>query len=219
MSLLKFKKSGIQRCWDLRKAVAAHRTKFVIPHLGNPTAHADVYATDIRAFCLLCHADIEHAIEDICLATMDYAIDLYLATKIASDTLVAMAARLSETKVPGDGTDFVINSFSDFRLYATDWKRHYSSIVHDNHGVRIANLHKILRPLAIDIDNSAHGNSLDSFGRERGNYAHKGYVTRVLSPEDADQSARDAVAFARSIASCAAGKFERALAGNSSHIV
>lgn len=61
-------------------------------------------------------------------------------------------------------------------------------IIRFNHGIRIDNLHRVLKPIGVDFDSVDETwlATIDAFGQARGETAHKSAVgvTRPIDPKD-----------------------------------
>ena len=79
-------------------------------------------------------------------------------------------------------------------------KSSFSKNIHANHGASPKYIRKLLVPVGIDFNPDANTkNSIIKLAKSRGDYAHKGRVSRVMSPEDAEKIVADYLAFSETI--------------------
>src|SRR5213596_647786 len=74
--------------------------RFVRPHLPlPPTSNPSDYDLDVRAYCMLSHAALEQYIDDVCLQLLIDAVDGWIETRAATNTLLALLAFAPEIQL------------------------------------------------------------------------------------------------------------------------
>lgn len=148
------------------------------------------------AYRLLCHAEIEHYIEDAAKAVVLCKVN---AAKTGKVTLTALTL-IAYHKVGWDGLladeDNVScpserpNTFKQplSKLLADAAQEYFGRIVSNNHGIKTENLQRLLKPTGVDFDSLDHVwlTEMDEFGKQRGLTAHTSAVgvTRSIDPKD-----------------------------------
>ena len=122
---------------------------------------------DIRAYSLLTHAEIESYIETVSREKAQRALNKWLADrKFKSNILLSLACFIEQTGRIKNATTLE----NKMKLIAGS----YNVIVNNNHGIKVENIHNLVLPIGVDessLDNTLM-NTLTSFGRTRGEYAH-----------------------------------------------
>lgn len=165
----------------------------------------DEYKHHVKAYCLLCHAAIEEYFEKIALKVMHRCLDEWCHSGKYTDTLMMLVAyykqdlviNCNDTKV----LDYLKGVFGRV-------KKRFKADVDRNHRISLKYLRRLMIPVAIDIKEDDNlKNSLDRLARERGEYAHKRLVERVLSPEDARNYVNDCLELCEDVKVKAESKF------------
>ncbi len=136
-----------------------------------------------RAYCLLCHAEIEAYLEDIILEVVRAVFAFWKA-----DT----------SKIP----EIIFNLTCHFRA-KTDKKESPASLVHmgmksfediieKNHGIKEHNIDNILTPIGYPMDKTLV-TVLHSFGDTRGDIAHKSFKTQQQIDAQTEKSNIDKI--------------------------
>ena len=167
---------------ELRQRLTALR-RHMLPGTFSPTGdYSDRQLDRVRGYRLLAHAEIESFIEDITLSTAMASVRSWVTSKKPSDVLICMIAHyhhgydqdgeglqpsfpeVSRPKV-GDAVKEVV----EVAL------RQYVKIHNQNHGVREANLKRLVLPIGVRKDalDPTWLTNLDEFGKRRGDVAHK----------------------------------------------
>ncbi len=152
-----------------------------------------LYAHDVRAYCVLCHAAFEDYMETLVLTVASHAVDRWIIARKINDIIPALLA-WNGAKIQIDDNEKAPETkpFDYLRPLVLEAKASFSREVYKNHGVSILYLRNLLIPVAIEINPDANLlNSLEQLAEGRGNYAHKGKVKAVLAPEDAKKYVKD----------------------------
>lgn len=171
---------------ELQETVASLETKFIQIHIPTKPDITPVdYSLDVKAYCVLSHAALEDFFEKISLLLMEH-LNLALYDKrrrIDRGLLIFLKTYGSEIKIE----DETRTTFEYLRESLDKAKRSFSDYVHNNHGISAKKyLAQLMVPVGIDVPQDPNLlNSLDQLAQERGQYAHKGVVNKILSPEDA----------------------------------
>jgi hypothetical protein len=146
----------------------------------------DEYDT-VRAYIVLCHAEIEAYIESMCLDVLRKAEERWKNTSSAGACIAALMLFNDKQVSPPkslakqnatDAVDHVVRSAI---------KKHREFTQRDNHGIKEANLLRLLLPIGFqepDFDQlSTWLATMNSFGASRGLVAHQS-ANRVQNPPD-----------------------------------
>ncbi len=168
----------------------------------DPTMDQAEYDLDVRAYCVISHAAIEHFVERI-------AIELLEAVKSAWNQKNPKASHILQALIAFYGITFDVER--DKNLSTTTYGDHirgvldklstrFSNDVNRNHGVSIEYLRKLLYPVAIDITTDPDQlSSLAQLTKHRGKYAHEFAAIRPITPEEALEIVTDCVKLCRDI--------------------
>jgi hypothetical protein len=193
---------------ELQKHINELEQEFIQPFLpANPAIGPDQYALKVRAYCILSHAAFEEFFETIALEVMDRSITEWLNTRKITDSLLTLVSCYGlKIDIEDDKLQKVFDHL--YRLLE-EAKRTFSREIHDNHGISQKYLRKLLIPVGLDLkqDDPVLLNSLVQLSNERGPYAHKGTVNRVLAPEDAKKYVVDCLELCSDIRLKAVKKF------------
>ncbi len=126
-----------------------------------------------------------------------------------SDTLVALTCYYKlELKSDNDENSRETKVFDYLRPIFDNAKEKFSYDVHHNHGASVKYLRNLMIPVAIDImDDVVKLASLKQLAKERGDYAHRQLITRVLDPVDVKNYVQDCLDLCNDIKNKANAKF------------
>jgi hypothetical protein len=161
--------------------------RFVRPHLPlPPTSDPSDYDLDVRAYCMLSHAALEQYIEDVCLQLLIDAVDGWIETRAATNTLLALLAFAPEIQLDLNEAHREQTLFEYIRHATNRRKRSFSQFLAQNNGVSSKYLRQMLLPVGLNVpDNARWLGSLNQLAKQRGEQAHRGHVRTVPSPDDA----------------------------------
>lgn len=172
--------------------------RHLLPKSFSPTGSYSARQLDMAsAYRLLCHAEIEHFIEDAAKAVVLCKVN---AAKLGKVSLTALTL-VAYHKVGWDGllvdeNDNAIpqtdkpNPFKHplSKLLTDAAQEYFGRIVSNNHGIKTENLQRLLKPTGVDFDSldQAWLTEMDEFGKQRGLTAHTSAVgvTRSIDPKD-----------------------------------
>lgn len=185
---------------ELQGIVMDLERKFIQVHIPTkPTATPEDYSLDVKAYCVLSHAALEDFFEKISLSLMEHLIQaLYnKRRKIDRGLLIFLKIYGSEIKIEDEKEP----TFEYLRESLDKAKKTFSEYVYNNHGISPKKyLAQLMLPVGIDVPQDPNWlNSLEQLAQERGKYAHKGMVNKILSPEDARAYVSDCLLLAKSI--------------------
>jgi len=166
----------------------------MLPAKFSPTGDYSSRQLDrARGYRLLAHAEIESFIEDITLDAARSAISAWTHSRIVSDALLCLIAHYHEgydTDDEGLEPKFPTNSrpkVKDAVKEVVDVAfRQYIQIHERNHGIREANLKRLILPIGVRLDelDQTWIVNLDAFGQRRGEIAHKAAkVQQQIDPQ------------------------------------
>lgn len=185
---------------DLSQCFAQYKAKFIQPYIPtDPTTTPAQYSVDVKAYCLLCHAALEHYFEEIASFVIKQAVSEWITNRRATETLVMMFCAYGlKCKISAeDKLEAEISVLARIDQMTYQAKVEFTHVVDTNHGTSPKYLRKLLLPAGIDYDPSPNVvNSLLKLCYERGEYAHKAIINRSIPPEDAEKYAKDCLAFA-----------------------
>ena len=184
--------------------------RFIEERITKPDeiAEPDEYEHHVKAYCVLCHAAFEKYFEDLALKVMDRCFDERIRLKKYTDTLVTLVSYY-EQKLVIDLNENADETrvFDHLRCIFDEVKRKFSVDVHNNHGISLKYLRRLLIPVAIDIKEDIRlKNSLHKLASERGEYAHNPKKS-TLAPEDAKDCVQDCLELCEDIKERAKDKF------------
>lgn len=194
---------------ELTSHVAELTKKFILPYIpADPSIAPEIYAHDVKAYCMLSHAAFEEFFEGVALSVTDCAINQWLSKRKVSDVLITLlCCHGAKMKIDDDETSLERKPFDYLRPLVENAKVYFAKEVHKNHGVSILYLRGLLVPVAIEISQDPNWlNSLSKLAEGRGSYAHKGRVKTVLVPEDARRYVEDVLALCNDVRTKAVGK-------------
>lgn len=149
-----------------------------------------------RGYKLLAHAEIESFIEDISKEKVLTAISEWKNNKKPSLTLISfLASYHSSWNIDDEANNEDIIKISKGRIKKESIAKiidlahtQYVKKVNDNHGIREKNFLTMILPIGIDEDtvDTILISNLDSFGKMRGEIAHKSRcsLTATTNPQD-----------------------------------
>lgn len=131
----------------------------------------------IRAFLLLCHAEIENYIEDLATDLLNNGIEKWNQDKLANYNLASLFMWYNNNIEKRDIFEKAEHIFGKFR-----------KIIKENHGIKEQNIKKLFVPLGYSIDDfdTDFMSEINSWGTLRGEVAHKSakQTTAQLNFED-----------------------------------
>jgi len=126
-----------------------------------------------RAYCVLCHAEIEAYLEDILRETTKKVYDRWMLNKDIIHPILlhlAFTYKLKE-KAKDNPASTIAKSYIS-----------YGKVIDGNNGVKDHNLTNLLVPIGFNIDGPLRA-TLEDFGKRRGEIAHASFKTHsVLDP-------------------------------------
>lgn len=124
----------------------------------------------IKSFILLSHAEIESFIEDIAKEKIQTSLQNWNTNRNKSNCLKSVLAFIGgEINFDNDGNSKLLTHRMN-RIVA----HYFSSVIDKNHGIKEANILKILLPLGIELGeiDVTWLSTMNSFGATRGMFAH-----------------------------------------------
>ena len=163
--------------------------RFIEPHRNaSAPSSPEEYDLDVRAYCVLSYAALEQYVEDVCLLLMIDAVDGWLTTKSATNSLLALLTfRVPQLHAEVDEKQPEKSFFTYIRNASDEAKKHFSKYLYeDNHGVSTKHLRQMLLSVGMNVpDNARWLGSLNQLAKQRGVQAHRRDVEKVPAPEDA----------------------------------
>lgn len=134
----------------------------------------------VRAFRLLCHAEIENYIEDLALMLLDKGVKTWNQNNSANYNIASLF--INSNKIEKE-------KISSIQEKSNKLFQDYRNIVKHNNGIKEENIKKLFGPLGYGIDDfdSVFISNLTSFGTLRGKTAHTGagsQIQQALNFED-----------------------------------
>jgi len=184
---------------ELSQHLDAYKQRFISPHVpANPEAQPQSFAFDVKAYCILSHAALEDYFETVSLSIVSQAIDAWITRRQPSECILMLIGRYGIAYSLSDedaGPD--VRIFDTVREMLVDVKKRFSRDIHDNHGVSVRHLRKLVAPIGCDfIPDGNASNAFVQLSKERGIYAHKVGAQQVLAPEDAAGFVTDCLRYA-----------------------
>lgn len=124
---------------------------------------------NIRAYSLLVHAELEYYFEDICRKKATKALNKWLSNhRYNSQILLSLSCFVEQTQRIKQKTTLEEKLRQIVGVFCETIK--------NNNGIKETNIRGLLLPIGVsDADlNTTWLNTLNSFGSERGEFAHKG---------------------------------------------
>lgn len=156
-----------------------NRISQIEAHLLPPektTGYTDQDQDLIRAYCLLCHAEIEAYFEDIVISAADEAIATWTKDKTVVTPIIFHLAYTLKMS-PEKGKDFP--PYQMVHLAYVNLKK----LVDSNNGIKENNIQPLFKPLGYELEPILQ-TSLNDLGKKRGQIAHTSFKTHtVLDPK------------------------------------
>lgn len=179
----------------LQRAIARAEKNFMPPDLDGRIFFDEKHYYHANAFCMICHAEIEEYIEEVIRYT---AKKNFLRVKNGNGKQTFVIHILGwyvfEHLLEPDKISYkkLVAKYDKGSLIEIldDCQVSLNTIISKNHGIREDNLKKLLTPLGINLDmlDQSWLNDMDSFGKLRGGFAHKGFgVQTSIDPRLATQ--------------------------------
>lgn len=180
---------------------------------ADPSVGPNEYGHPVKAYCILCHAAFEEYFEEVALKVMTFSVTHWLNkthTVKTTETLMTLACYYGlKFKIDEDEKNLETPIRDYLRKIFEEVKRKFSKDIIENHGISIKYLRKILLPVAVDIKKDVTLlNSLQKLASERGAYAHKRIIQKVLTPEDAKKLVEDCLKLCEDVKDKAIFKFQ-----------
>ena len=190
---------------ELKEYIQKLEVTFIYQFINDPTAKPDEYELHVKAYCVLCHAALEEYFESIARGVMHRCLDEWDHSRKYTDTLVTLVSYYKQELVIDRNETKVLDSLEGVLNIV---KKRFLADVDNNHRISLKYLRRLLIPVAIDIKEDDNlKNSLNRLARERGEYAHKRLIERVLSPEDARNYVNDCLELCEDVKVRAESKF------------
>lgn len=135
----------------------------------DPTLNYSVKDIDLtRAYCLLCHAEIESYVEGIILQVAKDAYTKWFANKqIISPIIFHLAYTYKHENGKKEAPfSMVVKSFKNLE-----------AAISSNNGIKEANTTSLLKPIGFEMDTTLQS-TLHGFGKTRGQIAHTSFQTQ-----------------------------------------
>jgi hypothetical protein len=186
---------------ELASHIKELKKQFLDDYFFDPLADIDMFRYPVKAFCILSHAAIEEYIEQIVIDLVSESIDNWIHKNKPNTTLLALLGYYGKKYVVNNDESNITRNHARIRELLDDLKNQFSKDVYENNGIGIRYLRKLIYPVGIDVDcEPAIMSAWQKLAKERGMYAHKKSVVRVLSPEDANQCVEDCLILCKNIA-------------------
>jgi hypothetical protein len=179
---------------SLESAIKRLKRHFLLPLPGRPAPHGEQVYAKSMAFRVLACGEIEFYYEKRALRVAKKAKagnypsvtnNIIMASMIAGYTCGFKSDDDDvEVNIPNAPKHYSKDKYQEFLDRALDA---YGKVVDNNHGVKVRNLKRIAKPVAVDIDefDSTFTSTLNSYAAQRGEIAHKGISVRMrLDPAD-----------------------------------
>ena len=177
------------------------RGRFISRFLpADPATPPSDYELDVKAFCVLSHAQIEEFIETLALKAMAHSHNEWMSNKRLTAPIVSVAIQLKLAKQIDVEKKDIETVYSLLLETFDQAKRSFSHEIFSNHGISIKYLKNIVLRLGIDLPQDPNLlNSLEQLSKARGEYAHHGRTRTILSPEDANQYVADCLRICKKV--------------------
>ena len=119
----------------------------------------------IKSYILLCHAEFEKYFEDIACGIIKKAKEKYDSSKETSLPLLHLALMIKKEFATEDASTRLDKLYSNYR-----------ALLDKNHGIKKVNIDEMFAPLGMPISEmtDTYVDTLESFGKKRGQIAHNG---------------------------------------------
>lgn len=173
--------------------------RHLLPKSFSPIGNYSARQLDMaKAYRLLCHAEIEHYIEDAAKSVVLNKISAAKMGKVSMTSLTLLAYHKVNWEgllADEDEKTTLLKSESPNvlrqplgKLLDDAAQEYLNKILNKNHGIRRENLQRMLKPTGIDFDrlDQTWLTQIDEFGKQRGLTAHTTSigVTRSIDPKD-----------------------------------
>ena len=176
----------------LQRAVSRAEKNFI-----HSTSSGNIFLSErdyyhANAFCMMCHAEIEEYIEEIVRHTAKKNFQRIRNGKGKQTFVIHILGwyvfehLLEPDKISYEKLVAKYNKGSLFDIL-DDCQTSLNTMISKNHGIREENLKRLLCPLGIDLSmlDQSWLNDMDSFGKLRGGFAHKGFgIQRSIDPQE-----------------------------------
>lgn len=187
---------------QLSQRARTYKLRFISPFLpANPETSPSQYDLEVRSYCVLCQASFEEFYEQISTSVLKVIVDGWILRKKTSAATISLLACMKRTfELAKNDDDTEKKIYDHIRESLEDAKASFSREIFENHGASPKHIRFLLTAVGIDFTPEANTkNSILQLSRNRGTFAHKGSVTSILAPEDADKFVTDHLVFAQQI--------------------
>lgn len=200
---------------ELKEHIIELRKKFIDGYIPAQPAHTpDIFGHEVQAFCLLAHAAFEHFVEKISLLASNQAVDNFVSKNSVSHPLLALSLFYKSSIEHAEEKQAQDSNFMLLKEAVETANKAHGKAIFLNHGFSLEYLRKSLTPIGVNIPKDPRfESSLKILTDARGSFAHtlskgtnyfenKGRAKspRILTPEDARDSASDCQELCISIA-------------------
>lgn len=194
----------------LNGEIAALKDRFITKFIPTNPEHTPAdFEHDVKAFSVLSHAAYEEFVETISEALLVKVEKdlLQMKTTLATACLLSSYGIKFQFSDSDDGDEETC--FNRLRLAVEEAKRFHSKALKDNHGFSPKFMRKLLIPVGINMPSTSETASLKKLAEARGSFAHTmsklarygdyKRANKVLTPEEAWESARDCLKICETI--------------------
>lgn len=167
----------------LEGRLATLRKHFIPSAFSKSGLYTSKQLDDARAYRLLCHAELEHYLEERTLEIADLSFRLWITKSRSSSPLISI---LSNVIGEQNGLPKKLGTNNDTNKIVSRVVAQYRHAVLTNNGIRTSNILTLLLPIGIlegDID-PAWIATIDGFGAKRGTAAHTTSISYQIDPKD-----------------------------------
>lgn len=175
----------------LQRAIAKAKKNFLPCPINKNTFWEEKDYYHANAFCLVCHAEIEEYIEELVRYAAKKNFQRFKNGNGRQTFFIhVLGWYVFEHLLEPDKITYekLVSKYHKGSLFEIleDCQMSLNAMLSKNHGIREENLKKMLSPLGIDLNtlDQAWLNDIDSFGKLRGGFAHKGFgVQPAIAPD------------------------------------
>lgn len=161
--------SYIRRFNHLKSRLQELENNF-LPPIKMSGNYSKIELDNIRAFCVLVHAELEAFLEDVAILKTTSAINSWIKSGKKKFNCVVFNLAAYCDKAPATKAmppnNLIYLSHTNFQ-----------SMVRQNHGIRESNLNNLFFKIGFTVDTTL-ASTLDSFGQQRGKVAHTSIKTQ-----------------------------------------
>ena len=178
----------------LQKRLTELRWHFLPKRFQTTGVYSDRQYDRVRAYVLLCHAELEACLEDIVNQAADDAFGAWCVDRRPCRLLLSLAAY---TSADGPPRELPAAGPPDLKVRLDTARKLLSQTIHSNNGIRERNVLSLLLPIGVQETDFPTGwlAGIDSFGRRRGETAHQASrTTMVPDPQNELQTVAELAA-------------------------